>query len=382
MITIAEVIDLTKKLVAIESTNVGTFETDIGNFVYDWIVKETGLEAVKDEFAEGRFNVVAVYPGEVNDPAFIIDGHMDVVPVGDGWTREPFNCMVEGDRLYGRGTADMKSGLAIAMLVFRDVVKSGKKPKHTLIFAATADEEDRMLGAEQMLKSGYATKNSWMLDLEPTVGGIYQGHKGKCWYEIVAQGVSAHSSMPEMGVDAIAAMAEVVSSIRKRIALYPKHPDFENCTVCFGTIKGGQNTNMVSDKVALKIDVRLAPPLTEEGCDRIIEAAIADAVREVPGIKVTYDRFTSRPCVEVDQKAEIVCALQKAHKEITGEMLYAKVFTGYTDSGVVAAKTGNHNCISYGPYGENYHKPDEWVSIKSLEQVIEVVPKVVNALIF
>ena len=382
MYTLQDVIELTKRLVAIESTNVGTFEKEIGDFIYDWMVRETGVEVVRDEFAKDRFNVMALLPGEISDPAFVLIGHMDTVPVGEGWEHDPFACETVGDQMYGRGADDMKSGLAIAMLLFRDIVKSGRKPKHSLIFAASADEEDCMSGAEQMLKSGYVTKNSWVVDLDSVNETISQGHKGKCWYEIVAEGKAAHSSTPHLGVDAIAAMAEVVSSIRKRLALYPKHPGFGSCTVCFGTIQGGENTNMVSDKVTLKIDIRLAPPLTEDGCDKLVDAAIADAEREVPSIKITYDRFASKPCVDVDASSALVCAFQTAIREETGEELEPVIFTGYTDSGVIAARTGNINCVSYGATGGNIHKANEWVSIASLERVNKVITKVVKRLIF
>lgn len=382
MYTINEVIELTKRLVSIESTNAGTFEKKIGDYIYDWMVKETGVEVIKDEFEKGRFNVVAVYPGKVKDPAFLLVGHMDTVPVGEGWEHDPLKCETVGDRIYGRGADDMKGGLAIAMLLFRDLVKSGVTPKHTLIFAATADEEDCMKGAERLINSGYATKNSWVLDLDSVDEQIAQGHKGKCWYEIVAEGKSAHSSTPEKGVDAIAAMSEVVSSIRRRIALYPKDPKFGNSTICFGTIHGGENTNMVSDKVILKIDVRLAPPLTEAGCDQVIDAAILDAMREVPDIRIAYDRFASRPCVDVDSSALLVSTLQNVIKEQTGVWKEPTIFTGYTDSGVVAAKTGNPNCASYGTLGGNIHKSDEWVSIESLETVNKVVQSVVRKMIY
>lgn len=378
-----EVIELTKKLVSIESTNVGKFEKEIGDYVFNWIKEETGIEPVRDYFAEDRFNVVATVPGEIDNPALVIMCHMDVVPAGNGWIHKPFDPEIEGDIMYGRGVADMKSGLAAGMIAFRNFVKEGHALKHTLRFIATADEEgDVMLGAVQAIKSGYANKDSWVLDLEPTNGDINVGHKGKTWFKITTKGVAAHGSTPWEGVDAIAAMAVVVEGIRRRIEECPSEdPEFGESSVCFGTIKGGFNTNIVADEVTLTIDMRLAPPLTTEGSIKIVEDAIKEATERIKGAKGSYEIIGKKPYVLIDESSILLQRLQEAIKEETGELRKPKVLTGYTDSGVVAALTGNINCMSYGADGGGYHQPEEWLSCASLDRVVKITEKVMKKLL-
>lgn len=372
-----EVVQLLAELVKIESTNVGKFEEEIGNFVADWLEKETGLPVVKDEFGPKRFNVVCKLEGEIHDPAFISIHHMDVVPAGEGWETDPFEPKIVGDRMYGRGAGDMKAGLAAGMLAFRDAVKLNKKPKRDIIFIATADEEGNIMkGAMQALKSGYATKNSYALDHEPSGGEILIRHKGKTWFEITVKGAPAHGSMPWTGIDAIVGMSEVVLGIKRRIDALPVDDEFGQSSVCFGTIEGGYNTNVVAEKCTITIDMRLAPPLTSEGSLKLVEEAIEEACEKVPGLTGSYEVIAKRPYILQDDSSILLKELQEVVKEVTGSYTTTPVFTGYTDTGVIAAETGNINCMSYGPVGMNYHQANEYVELDSVLTTYEVSKKI------
>ena len=372
-----EIVQLLTELVKIESTNVGKYEKEIGDFVANWMEKETGLPVIKDEFELDRFNVVCKLEGEIHDPAFITIHHMDVVPAGEGWKTDPFEPEIVGNRMYGRGAGDMKAGLAAGMLAFRDAVKQDKKPKRDIIFIATADEEGCIMkGAMQALKSGYATKNSYALDHEPSCGDIYVKHKGKTWFEIHVEGAPAHGSMPWTGIDTIVGMSEVVRGIKKRIDALPVDEEFGQSSVCFGTINGGYNTNVVAEKCSITIDMRLAPPLTTEGSLKLVEDAIQEACEKVPGLKGSYNVIAKRPYILQDDSSVLLRELQEVVKGVTGVYAKTPVFTGYTDTGVIAAETGNINCMSYGPVGVNYHQANEYVDLDSVLQVYEVSSKI------
>lgn len=378
-----EVVRLTKQMVDIESTNVGTFEKEIGLFVADWLDREVGLPVIIDEFEPGRFNVISILEGEIKDPAYVNINHMDVVPAGSGWKTEPFNAVIEGNRMYGRGTADMKGGLAAGMLAFRDIVKSGRKPKRDYVFIATADEEgNAMTGAMQALKNGYVTKNSYVLDHEPSLEDIFSAHKGKTWFKITAKGVPAHGSMPWTGADAIIAMSEIICNINNKIAEFPEDDYFGRCSVCFGTIKGGNNTNIVAEHCEVTLDMRLAPPLTTEGSLKLVEDAIAAATAKVAGTSATYEVIAKRPYVKLDESSKLFQELKAVVKAETGHDCSSPVFTGYTDSGVVAAETGNIECMSYGPIGSDYHKANEWLDLDSLLRVQKVSKRIAERMIF
>lgn len=370
-----ELITLTQELVSIESTNPGTYEKNIGDFVYTWL-KNAGAEVVRDEFAPGRFNVCSNIRGLTDAPSLAFVGHMDTVPVGDGWVEAPFGGKIREGKLYGRGAADMKSGLACFMLIYRDILKTGKKPKHTFTFVATADEENLMTGAQQALKSGWLTKDSWVLDAEPTGDKILIGHKGKTWFKITAMGIGGHASTPERCVDAVAAMGEIISEIRTRIALLPVHSIFGPCSATFGTIQGGSNINIVPDACTVHIDLRLVPPVSNEQTIELVQEAVAAGTAKVAGSSGTVEVLSKMPSVDIDFNAPILHELKTAYEQVLGKVPTVTFFPGYTDSGVVAAHTGNSNCLSYGPGALALaHVANEYVTCASVVEARKVLQK-------
>ncbi len=386
-----EVIRLTQDLVRIESTNVGTFEGEISLFIEKWLRKNTCAEVMRDEFAPGRFNVYATVKGRVSHPNLIYCGHMDTVPAGNGWTRDPFDPVIEGDRMYGRGACDMKSGLAAAMIAFRDITNKfrdlGTVPACDFVFFASGDEEDAMLGADRAVDLGIARKDSLFLDIEPTVSGrsvpsIAAAHKGKTWFEITTTGIPGHGSMPWTGADAIIAMSEVVLEIRDRLAKMPEDPVMGASTVCFGTINGGTNTNMVADKCTLTIDMRLAPPLTNESSIQLVEDAIAAATAKVPGTGGSQRVLAMRPYVEEDPGCELIAAIKASCRKVLGKEAETVFITGYTDSGVVAARTGCVNAMSFGPDGAGIHQADEYVLCDTVLDTLAVISDLAEGILF
>ncbi len=381
-----EVLQLTSQLVAIESTNKGTFEGAVGQFIQDWLKASTHAEISTQEFLPGRFNVLATYKGKVSHPNLLYVCHMDTVPIGDGWTVDPFRTTIRDGRMYGRGTNDMKSGMAAAMIAFRDITNEfhakGIIPKYDFIFIASGDEEDVMVGADRLCTSGVATRDSLVLDMEPSLmfsgKGIEDrtvamfGHKGKTWFEITTEGKTAHGSLPYLGIDAVAAMAEIISEIRRAIAQYPEDPVMGRPTVCFGRIQGGVNTNMVPEKCSLWIDMRLAPPLSVESSKQLVADAIATGIARVPGSSGHYSCFAERPFVLINEDSVLLAELDKASRQVFGKPCKAAVFTGYTDSGVIAGNCGNGECMSFGPSGDHCHQPDEYVDCQSVLNCLEV----------
>ena len=391
-----EVIALTQKLVQIESTNVGTFEDEISKFITEWLRSNTKVEVVRDEFEPGRFNVAATLKGQVSHPNLLYIAHMDTVPVGNGWTKDPFRAEIIDGIMYGRGSCDMKAGLAATMIAFRKIEnhcrQNGIIPKHDFVFVASGDEEDAMKGADYMVNTGLADKNTWVLDTEPTggmearmkqlgatpdpsvKGYIMMAHKGKTWFKITTKGKAAHGSTPISGVDAIIAMAEVILEIRNRIATYAApDPKMGLPTVCFGTIHGGQNTNMVADECSIQIDMRLSPPLTTEGSLKLVEDAIVAGTARVPGSIGSYQVIAKRPYVAQNDDSFLLKSLQESCEKITGKRASLIVGTGYTDSGVIDGSTGSGNGMSYGPKGGNIHQPDEYVYCDSIIENLEVI---------
>ena len=172
-----------------------------------------------------------------------------------------------------------------------------------------------MRGSEATIDAGWVGSREWVLDTEPTDGQIQVAHKGRTWFEIEMTGVTAHASQPWKGADAVAAMAEVVCSLRRAFMALPAHDELGPSTITFGQIEGGYRPYVVPDRAKVWVDMRLTPPTDTAAATRMVEQAIA-----------------------------------------------VGFFTGYTDTAVIAGKTGNRNCMSYGPGSLALaHKPNEYV---------------------
>ena len=381
----SDAMELTMKLVRIDSTDPGACEGEIGTFIFQYL-KDLGVPVIKKEVLPGRFNIMAKVEGEEDAPALVYICHMDTVTTGEGWTVSPFGAEVIRGRIYGRGACDMKSGLACALSAFTSMAlkaRNGKKPGRSLVFIGTVDEEDFMRGAEAAIADGWVSKDSWVLDTEPTNGQIEVAHKGRTWFEITVNAITAHASTPWKGADAIAAMAEIIAAIRRRIAACPVHPDLGASTVTFGQIEGGYRPYVVPDSCRVWIDMRLVPPTDTAGAAAIVEDAIAAATKEIPGITAAYQITGNRPYVEKDEQSPLLNALSRACEEVTGEPAPVSFFPGYTDTAVIAGTLGNHNCMSYGPGDlELAHKPDEYVPCEDILRCEEVLTRLADNLLF
>lgn len=278
----------------------------------------------------------------------------------------------------------MKSGLACCLSAFimaaRTLHASGQAPKRTLKLICSMDEEDFMRGSEACIGSGWVTSKDWVIDAEPTNGQIQMAHKGRTWYEIDVEGHTAHASTPWKGADAIAAMAEIISTLRQDILNAPSHPDMGISTVTFGQITGGYRPYVVPDQCKLWIDMRLVPPLNTAKTTEFVQNAIHLAEEKVPGVKAAYTITGDRPPIEMDPDSPLLTELKKACHHVTGHQPEVSCFTGYTDTAVIAGQLDNQNCMSYGPgYLEAAHQPDEWVVIDDIIRCEKVYHQLISS---
>lgn len=252
--------ELTRKLIGIESTNPGSGEDKIERFIRQFL-EDCGAQVSEHCVEEGRRIVKGVLPGRVEHPALVFMCHMDTVVVGEGWSCEPFGAEVRDGKIFGRGACDMKSGMAAALTAFAKTAElmreKGIQPEHSLVFIGTVDEEGDMKGAEAAVSLNWVTEEDWILDTEPTSGEVQMAHKGRTWFVVESEGVTAHASMPEKGADAIAGAAVMITEIRRQILQAPSHEELGVSTVTFGQIEGGYSPYVVSDHCRVTVDMRL-----------------------------------------------------------------------------------------------------------------------------
>lgn len=368
---------LAQELVRIDSSDPGAYEGEIEHFIKGLIEQQLAqldspvLDAVQIaelEVLPGRRNLMVTVPVLSDEPRLVYICHMDTVTLGDGWDAgiPPLGAIVRDDKLYGRGACDMKGGLAcaIAALVhtLERVAADGALPRRGFSLICSVDEEDFMRGSEAAIAAGWVGSREWVLDTEPTDGQIQVAHKGRTWFEIEITGVTAHASQPWKGADAVAAMAEVVCALRHAFAALPVHDELGPSTITFGQIEGGYRPYVVPDHAKVWVDIRLTPPTDTAAATRMVEQAIAGAEAAVPGCHGSYTVTGDRPAIERDPSSPLLAALKRAADDATDADMTVGFFTGYTDTAVIASKTGNRNCMSYGPGSLALaHRPNEYV---------------------
>lgn len=380
---------LAQELVRIDSSDPGAYEDEIERFIKRLIEQQlaqldsSALDAVQIEELEvlpGRRNLKVTVPGQSDEPRLVYICHMDTVTLGDGWDADiaPLGAVVRDDKLYGRGACDMKGGLAcaIAALVhtLERVASDGALPRRGFSLICSVDEEDFMRGSEAAIDAGWVGSREWVLDTEPTDGQIQVSHKGRTWFEIEMAGVTAHASQPWKDADAVAAMAEVVCSLRRTFATLPLHEELGPSTITFGQIEGGYRPYVVPDHAKVWVDMRLTPPTDTAAATRMVEQAIVAAKAAVPGCHGSYTATGDRPAIERDPASPLLAALKRAADDVTGADTTVGFFTGYTDTAVIAGKTGNRNCMSYGPGSLALaHKPNEYVPHADINRCQQVL---------
>lgn len=368
---------LAQDLVKVDSSDPGAYEDEIERFIKRLIEQQlaqldsSALDAVQIEELEvlpGRRNLMVTAPGLSDEPRLVYICHMDTLTLGYGWDADipPLGAIVRDDKLCGRGACDMKGGLACAIAaivhVLERIATSGELTRRGFSLICSVDEEDFMRSSEAAIDSGWVGSREWVLDTEPTDGQIQVAHKGRTWFEIEMAGVTAHASQPWKGADAVAAMAEVVCSLRRAFVALPVHDELGSSTITFGQIEGGYRPYVVPDRAKVWVDMRLTPPTDTAAATRMVEQAIAVAEAAVPGCHGSYTVTGDRPAIERDPNSPLLAALKRAADDVTDADTTVGFFTGYTDTAVIAGKTGNRNCMSYGPGSLALaHKPNEYV---------------------
>jgi succinyl-diaminopimelate desuccinylase len=365
----ADVARLTSDLVKIPTVNPPGREREICEFIASWLGTR-GVEASLLEEIPGRTNVQAMIDGdEGGGKTLILNGHTDVVAAGNGWTEDPFGGLVKGGRVYGRGSADMKGGLAAMMVTVDALRKSRKHLAGRMIFQATADEE---VGSP--MGTGYLVRRGLRGDLaivgEPTSLEVCVAHKGVLRFDVVAFGKAAHGSVPWEGRSAILAMNVVIDALRGYAAELEagrRHPLLGAPTVKVGVIQGGVAVNVVPDRCRIVVERRLIPPESVEGAVREVRAVVAGASKRA-GVRCEVTFNAKSESSDASRDKEGVQVLLRAAKAVTGEMRKPKGFLATCDARYLNNDAGIPAVVIGPGKLESVHAPDEYVEIRKLEQ--------------
>ncbi len=304
---------LARALVATPSVNPvleadGAGEAPIATLTAGWL-RDWGFQVELVDAAPGRPSVLARLERGAG-PTLILNGHLDTVGVA-GMTIDPFDPVVRDGRLMGRGSADMKGGVAAALAAARDAAAEGFAG--TLIVALTADEEEAGRGARRLVADGLEADGAVVC--EPTSLDIMPAHKGFTWAELTFRGRAAHGSRPDRGIDAIhhaglflARLGELESTLRTR----EPHPLLGHGSVHAGTIRGGAAPSVYPERCTLTLERRTLPG---EGADAFrteLEFALGQLRSEVPSLDVSLEITLHRNGADVPADHPLPAALSDA----------------------------------------------------------------------
>lgn len=368
------VVAFTQQLVRIESVN--RPEDGLTELVAAEAVAEQmrafGWSPHFDEVAPGRPNVICVVEGGLPGPTLMFEGHTDVVTAGDktAWTHDPFGANIIDGRLYGRGSADMKSGLASMIYATRAVELAGPFPGRILI-GALCDEEEMMLGVKHFVASGYCETIDAVISGEPEGGEICAVSKGAIRLRIDALGKMAHGAMPHQGANPVSALShtgagldELQQKLQRELGPYEHLGDI---WVTPTVLLGGsvEQLNVIPATALMAVDIRTTPAVDHELLLTEIRLLLAD-IGSRTGVTLELTIVDDRPSTDTPISSPVVAALAAAHETVTGsEAVYGGV-PGTTD-GTILWRDGGLDSVVYGP-GDKWiaHQVDEWVSVQEI----------------
>ena len=378
-----EVVELTRDLVRIPSVyrpdEPGANEAQAAAFVESWFKRE-GLPVEVQQVAPGRPNVLA-WVGEKGPGGrcLLLEGHTDVVTEGDpkDWTRPPFAAEMADGRIYGRGAADMKSGLAAAMIALAAFRRADVTPKGKLVVGALVDEEDAMLGVHHLVKTPAGRELDAAIICEPEQNELCLEQRGVVWARIRARGKMAHGAMPEAGVNPIAALGAILTRVpalekwlRKQCerSRYLKPPTVTP-TILQGPPRGigAPQSNVIPAVAELTLDVRLTPGIGSEAIQSEIEALCRAAEAAVPGVKLEWEAVNPfRLATKVEKSEALVKAMIHGVRKATGSAPRYGGVPGSTDGTILRMELGIP-IVTCGPGNRLIpHQVDEYVETKEV----------------
>jgi len=362
--------DLLSALVRLDSVNPslvpgGVGETRIAQFVADWLTRH-GIQAELDEAAPGRLSVIARVKGTGGGRSLILNAHLDTVGT-EGMTT-PFEPTIRDGRMYGRGTYDMKGGLAACLFALLEAKNARLQGDVTLI--AVADEEYASIGMQSVLKRVTADA---AIVTEPTELSVSVAHKGFTWHEITTHGRAAHGSRPDLGVDAIAHMGRVLGQLERLgrdLTTREAHPLLGQGSLHASLISGGQELSSYPDRCTLLVERRTLPGETPEQVSREIDQVL-EALATDPEFRVDHRLTLSRDPFGIAEDARIVHTLRLAATQVLGQRPAIIGQSFWMDSALLAA--AGIPTVVFGPCGGGAHATEEWVNLASIEQCLQTL---------
>jgi succinyl-diaminopimelate desuccinylase len=375
------VVAFTRDLVRIRSVNdpaTGTSEAPVAALVADRM-RSFGWDPTVEEVAPGRPNVLAVVEGVGGPgPTLMFEGHTDVVTEGDveTWTVDPYGAELRDGRVHGRGSADMKSGVAAMLYATKAVQDAGPFPGR-IVVAALVDEEGMMLGAKHFARTALARQVDGVIVCEPEGGEICTTAKGAVRVRLDLTGAMAHGAMPQHARNPLPVAAAIVAGLPVlQKHLQHRHGEHEHLGLPYLTptvVLGGDTDqiNVIPATATVCVDARTVPGIDHAA----MVGAIGDLARRVAepvGVHVEVTVVDDRPAVSTPVDHPVVRALHEAHESVVGAPAVYGGVPGSTD-GTILHRDAGLATVVYGPGGKWIaHQADEFVEVEDIVRCARV----------
>ena len=380
-----EVVELTRSLVRIPSVyrpgDPEATEARVAAFVEAWLRRE-GFDVLIQPVAPGRPNVIGSLgekrPGQ---KCLLLEGHTDVVTEGDPaeWSHPPFGADLVDGRIYGRGTADMKSGLAAAMVAAAAFKRAGVGLRGKLVVGALVDEEDGMIGVRHLCATAVGRELDAAIICEPEDNELCLEQRGVVWARFRVRGKMAHGAMPEAGINPIACLGRLLAAapgLERRLRRACEKSRYLRPPTVTPTIVQGPpprvgvpQSNVIPAVAETTFDIRLTPGIGDDGIRAELEAICREAAAGQPGVKVEWEPVNAfRLATRVDRSEPLVEAMARGVKEAARRAPRYGGVPGSTDGTILRIQLGIP-IVTCGP-GDRLipHQVDEWVSA---DQIVE-----------
>lgn len=368
----AELVEYCREMVRIKSVNPPGDEMAMAEYVAN-VLKPIGLEVKLLKHSSSRASVLAILRGSGQVPALLYSAHLDTVPLGaEQWIHEPFAAETLDGKIWGRGSADMKGGLAALLVMAKIMANSGLSIKGDLIFAITAGEEIDSLGAKSVASYPGLGPVQAIIVPEPSYNDIYIAEKGALWLEISTYGKTAHGSMPALGKNAVMMMVELIKGLEKISIPFESHAMLGGFSMSINTISGGIKTNVVPDRCVVSIDMRTVPGQDHHDIMARFQGLIKDLGKHDPDFKAAIEISNDRPPIETSPEEPVVKMMVDIVADITGELPIPKGVNYYTDAATLTPAFKAPMIICGPGHPGLAHQPNEYVEIEKLVQAAKI----------
>lgn len=369
-----------KDIIQIESVN--DHEREVAEYIEGLFKDYENVETEIIDSYPGRSNILVKLKGNKPGKVFAISGHLDVVAPSEGWTHPAFSGEIVDGKMYGRGTADMKAGVAAGIYTLLDFIEEKTEFPGEIWFIGTVGEEVGMQGALDLVEGHHLDNVNAIIIPEPTKrDGENQAifaSKGSIMYTITSTGKTAHSSMPDLGINAIEPLAEYIIKVQKQFDEITETKEYQNRNLgstinVFSVIEGGLQFNSVPDKAVLKGNIRTVPEFGSERAIKVLQDAIDENNADPKKAKLSLHLEQVLDAAESKSDSDLINALKES---APNKNVAVRPLIGTCELSRYTHISDDIELVVYGPgLTKNAHIVDEYIELDEYYDTIEIFKK-------